>query len=140
MDTPELSDISTDMEAGNRFRDASILHFERYLADNPPPGNPADPALPPALKSFNPLGEAFSRGGDSGSIIFAIDPRLGGSPGAIGLLWGGNNTDAGYTKGYDLTYAIPFEYVLDDIEVFTSRKVQNFKRFIWERTGREWVV
>lgn len=58
MDTPELSDISTDMEAGNRFRDASILHFERYLADNPPPGNPADPALPPALKSFNPLGEA----------------------------------------------------------------------------------
>ena len=76
----------------------------------------------------------FSNDGDSGSIIFAIDPRLGGSPGAIGLLWGGNNTDAGHRKGYDLTYAIPFEYVLDDIEGFTSRKVQNFKQ-----TGRDWT-
>ena len=47
-----------DLNAAKELRDASIQHFERYLADNPPPGNPADPPAPPILKSFNPIGEA----------------------------------------------------------------------------------
>ena len=48
----------SDLNASNNFRDASNRHFERYLADNPPPGNPSDPPVPTTLRSFNPVGEA----------------------------------------------------------------------------------
>lgn len=57
-DNPELTDLVSDLNASNSFRNASITHFERYLADNPRPGNPADPPAPPTLRSFNPIGEA----------------------------------------------------------------------------------
>ncbi|RYO90208.1 hypothetical protein DL766_006131 [Monosporascus sp. MC13-8B] len=57
-DNPELTNLVSDLDASNKFRDASIAHFERYLADNPPPGNPTDPPAIPTLRSFNPIGEA----------------------------------------------------------------------------------
>ncbi|KAK7738968.1 hypothetical protein SLS62_011335 [Diatrype stigma] len=57
-DNPELTDLVSDLDASDRFRNASLAHFARYLADNPPPGNPAEPPAPPTLRSFNPVGEA----------------------------------------------------------------------------------
>jgi hypothetical protein len=57
-DNPELTDLNTDFNASEKFRAASLAHFERYLDDSPPQGSPTDKPLPPTLRSFNPIGEA----------------------------------------------------------------------------------
>ena len=51
----------------------------------------------------------FSEGGDSGAIIFDLSGRVGG------MLTGGTRDEDRLVKGYDLTYAIPFERLLMDI-------------------------
>lgn len=54
--------------------------------------------------------EAFSDGGDSGSLIVEADTRL-----AVALLFAG--TDLGGTNGQGLTYANPIRVVLDALDV-----------------------
>jgi hypothetical protein len=53
---------------------------------------------------------SFSRGGDSGSLIFTSDERL-----ALGLLFAGS--DQGGSNGAGLTYANPFPLVLETLRV-----------------------
>lgn len=60
----------------------------------------------------------FSRGGDSGSVIFDLTGRIGG------LLTGGTGYAEGNMRQYDLAYATPMVYVLQDIEKELGKRVR----------------
>jgi hypothetical protein len=47
----------SDLEASVAFRQKSIAHFERFLADDPPQGQPNADSPPVTLRSFDAVGE-----------------------------------------------------------------------------------
>ncbi|KJR85626.1 uncharacterized protein SPSK_09609 [Sporothrix schenckii 1099-18] len=67
--------------------------------------------------SLDNLLEPFSRGGDSGSLVFTIEGRL------AGIVTGG--AAVGENSGVDITYVTPLEVILKDIEdCLGNRKVR----------------
>jgi hypothetical protein len=69
--------------------------------------------------------DRFSKRGDGGAVVFAMIPDGGADQvrvGIVGLIWGGHNDIR------DISYATPFEYVVQDIEHFTGCKVQGFEK------------
>lgn len=71
-----------------------------------------------SILNYNSKSEAFSEGGDSGSIIVDIRGRIGG------MLTGG----AGQTISSDVTYATPFWWLLGRIQDngFPNARIQDF--------------
>ncbi|KAL1845637.1 hypothetical protein Daus18300_014477 [Diaporthe australafricana] len=58
----------------------------------------------------------------------ATKPKIYCTPGIIGVVWGGNGPPLSGSY-QDVTFATPFDIVLEDIEDFTGRKVIDLSRW-----------
>ncbi|KAF7347133.1 Terpene cyclase [Mycena venus] len=59
-DTPELTNMVNDLDASNQFREETRKQIDRYLGDKPLLGVATDSHLPPAVRSFDRIGETFA--------------------------------------------------------------------------------
>ncbi|EPS43319.1 hypothetical protein H072_2687 [Dactylellina haptotyla CBS 200.50] len=58
IDSPEFSNISSDLDAGEGFRERTIEHMRKYLAEELPERGVRSEQVEMAIASFNPVGEA----------------------------------------------------------------------------------
>ncbi|KAK6495446.1 hypothetical protein TWF481_003465 [Arthrobotrys musiformis] len=57
IDSPEFGDLSSDLDAGERFRERTIAHIKTYLGDALPEDGVRSEKVEMAIASFNPVGE-----------------------------------------------------------------------------------
>lgn len=57
MDSPEFTDLSTDLKAGEKFRQATIERVKKYLGEDRPRDSLRAEDVNLAIASFNPVGE-----------------------------------------------------------------------------------
>ncbi|KAF3929391.1 hypothetical protein ABW19_dt0206252 [Dactylella cylindrospora] len=58
MDSPEFSQLSLDLDAGEKFRQRTIEHMEKYLGQGRPEKGIRSEDIETAIAIFNPVGEA----------------------------------------------------------------------------------